>query len=333
MIYVINRFDGKAGNVKNYSGYEQIIKNSEVFRTIKGNKFISKIIFKLIGKKKPKNYHNITYSKEIIILFKVLFTGKPIFYLYADKDAYIIPILKRKLNLKNIKIFGTLHWPFEISQDFSFYKNNLEKEFNGIICLSSSLNKGEFVKYRKIPHGIDLDFWSNNKSGFKNQYLILGISNRNHIDQIKVIKAIQDIDRLAVFKILISNKKIRSLYGQLNNTEIISSRIHDLELKKLYSQSKAVILVQNHCLASNVVLESMAMQVPIITNNIGDIAEYLGENYPLFVNIDYLNESLSFFENTNWRESTSNYLGKLKTKYEWKEIRELTVKFITKNSK
>src|SRR5690554_1878470 len=139
-IYYINRYSLKQEGVKSHSGYEQVVKYSELFRPVRNNKLISKLIFKLSKIKKPKDYRASKSSEEVLMFFRAFITGKPVFYLYADKDAFLLPLLKRKFKLNRIKLFGTLHWPVEISQDFSYYKYNLSTEFNGIITLSSSLN-------------------------------------------------------------------------------------------------------------------------------------------------------------------------------------------------
>src|SRR5690554_4681959 len=115
-IYCINRYDTLADkNVKNFSGYEQVIKYSKEFRSFRGRMWLSKLIMKLFDIKKPKNYLTITISKEVLLFLRAFITGNPVFYLYADKDAFLLPLIKRKFNLKRLKIYGTLHWPKEIS--------------------------------------------------------------------------------------------------------------------------------------------------------------------------------------------------------------------------
>src|SRR5690606_31040303 len=135
-----------------------------------------------------------------------------------------------------------------------------------------------------IPHGIDLSFWKKTNSFQKeNLYLIVGISNRDHIKQKRIILKIKNIDSEAKFLIITRNKAIQKMYEGIEGVNIKKDFVADDELKTYYEKSKAVILFQNHCLASNVVLESMAMCVPIIANLVGDIHEYLGDNYPLYI--------------------------------------------------
>src|SRR5690606_28653548 len=191
----------------------------------------------------------------------------PVFYLYADKDAFLLPLIKRKFNIKRIKLYGTLHWPIEISETFSFYKNDLATQFNGIITLSSSLH---FSKSCVIPHGINTSFWKKDEGiTFENSYLLLGISNRNHEGQIKLVKKIKSIDPTSQFILLMRNKQVYQHYENIPDVEIIKTRISDQELRLLYAKSKAVILIQNYSLASNVVLECISTKTPLIANKIG----------------------------------------------------------------
>ena len=322
-IYYINRYDlHKPNKVRDYSGYEQVAKYSNSFKRINPNKRLSKILFFFFKKYTPLNYLQQNYSKELIAFFKALVTGNPIFYLYADKDAFLVPILKRKLGLKRIKIFGTLHWPIETSKKFSFHKFNLASEFNGIIALSSSLKQLGIKNLEVIPHGINLDFWNNEQpENQSNMYLIIGISNRNHEQQIHIINEIKNIDNKAKFILVARNKKVISYYQNISNLEIRNTYVLDEDLKLLYMQAKAVILIQNHCYASNVVLESMAMQVPLITNRIGDIEEYLGNDYVLYINEDNLEEKLKHFCFSNdFRSQIVNYFEQLRRNFNWNHI-------------
>jgi glycosyltransferase involved in cell wall biosynthesis len=330
-IYYINRYSSsKRKQIRENSGYEQIIKYSNKFVSVKSNKFISRLIIKLFGKNKPADYITITAWQEIVIFFKSLFTGYPIFYLYADKDAFILPLLKRKFNVKRIKVYGTLHWPKEISSNYAFYKFNLESEFNGVITLSSSLSKSLSTRSQIIPHGINSGFWRNDTiESYDNYYLIIGISNRNHQKQIDIIKEVIVIDSNAHFKVLISHKETRELYSGIKNVKIIDQRIDDQDLKKLYLSAKAIILFQNYCLASNVVLEAMAMGIPLITNNVGDVSEYLGSRYDLYINSNNdFNKLEQIIKSDKYRYQISEYLLKRIDQYNWPEIATQTTNFI-----
>lgn len=333
-IYYINRYSSqKQKNVKNYSGYEQVVKYSQLFKPVKSNKILSKLVFKFLKIEKPKDYKELKSSEELILFFKALITGNPVFYLYADKDAFLLPLLKRKFKLRRIKLFGTLHWPLENSHYFSFYKHNLASQFNGVIALSSSLNSMASERKCVIPHGINLDYWKNDTSkNWENSYLILGMSNRDHLGQIEIAKKIKKIDPSAKFVLLMQNKDVYEQYAAVAEIEIINSRVSDEELKELYAKSKAVILIQNHCLASNVVLECISMKTPLIVNRVGDIEEYLGKDYPLYLENAQKDDRLSnICHSADFRNETVNHLSQIRNKFEWKAIAEKTVDFIENN--
>ena len=333
-IYYINRYSSqKQQNIKDYSGYEQVVKYSELFKPVNSNKFLSKLIFKFLKIEKPKDYRELKSSDELKSFLKALITGNPVFYLYADKDAFLLPLLKKKLNLKRIKLFGTLHWPLEISKEFSFYKYHLEDQFNGIIALSSSLNLQESKKRCVIPHGINLEYWKRDASlNWDNSYLILGISNRNHLGQIEIIKKIKTIDPSAKFILLMKDKDVYEQYNVISEIEIINERVSDDKLKNLYSKSKAVILIQNHCLASNVVLECISMKTPLITNRVGDIEEYLGKDYPLYLDSSKEEKLDKICHSGEFRNDVVNHMAQIRNKFEWNAIAKRTVDFIKKGS-
>jgi|TARA_B110000037_G_C17047463_1_gene476294 hypothetical protein len=328
-VFFIDRYDNqKINDVKSFSGYEQVVKYKSNFSRIKSFLIIDKLVKKFF-KKIPKDYLKANISKEILALVKSLVFGSPVFYLYADKDAFILPLIKRKFNLKRVKVFGTLHWPVDISHDYSFYKNNLYDQFDGIISLSSSSNLYNNKKNITIPHGINLKYWQNSSNmSFLNYYLIIGVSNRNHEKQVEIINRILKIDNEAKFILICREQSVHRLYENIKNINIHEDYISDACLKELYSKAKGVILYQNYCLASNVVLESIAMQVPLITNNVGDISDYLGFDYPLY-NPD--EDTLkSFITSEIIRGEIVNYFKNLKIKFDWNEISSETLNFIEK---
>ena len=329
-IYYINRYDSsKRGQIRENSGYEQVVKYSDSFIEVSSNRYFSKLVLFLIGKKKPSNYFVLTAGEEVILFFKSIITGRPVFYLYADKDAFLLPLIKRKFNIKRIKLYGTLHWPIEISETFSFYKNDLATQFNGIITLSSSLH---FSKSCVIPHGINTSFWKKDEGiTFENSYLLLGISNRNHQGQIELVKKIKSIDPTSKFVLLMRNKQVYQHYKDVPDVEIIKTRISDQELRLLYAKSKAVILIQNYSLASNVVLECISTKTPLIANKIGDIEEYLGKDYPLL--LDGISDEKilnAICYSHAFRKEVINYFDNIRDDFEWQAITNRTLDFIQK---
>ncbi|MCL8006540.1 hypothetical protein M8845_03775 [Gelidibacter japonicus] len=330
-IYYINRYDlHKIKKVKDYSGYEQIVKYSDLFNSVEKNQFLQKILKRLLFKKLPKGYLTANLSKEFKLFFKVVFSKQPVFYLYADKDAFILPLLKRRLKLKWIRIYGTLHWPPEKSNDYSFYRYGLVHEFNGVIGLSTTINSLNHKNTRIIQHGIDLSYWKRSSSvKNENLYLIIGISNRDHLRQKKIIEIIKSLDSEAQFLLIANNKAVQILYEHIPDIEIKKDFITDNELKQHYENAKAVILFQNHCLASNVVLESIAMCVPIMANLVGDIHEYLGDDYPLYIKEGEEETILREFCLSNaLRTEIVNRFELIRNNYGWKNIAKDTIDFI-----
>ncbi len=331
-IYYINRYDlFKTEQFRQFSGYEQVVKYSNQFTRIKRSTFLQKFLKKSWFKQVPKDYLFTNISKEVLGFFIAIITNRPVFYLYADKDAFLLPLLKRKLRLKRIKVYGTLHWPPKKSNELSFYKHHLINEFNGVIGLSTSISQTlDSNKVKIIPHGIDLSYWQKNDTvEVENLYLIIGISNRDHQKQKFILELIKQIDPEARFLLIARDKKIQSMYEDIKDIEIKREVVSDLELKQCYSKSRAVILFQNDCLASNVVLESIAMCVPVLTNLVGDINEYLGDDYPLYIEEGQEEKKLSDFCCSNLLQNeVAGYFQEIRRRFDWSHIVKDTIDFI-----
>ena len=330
-IYFIDRYDEvKPGDYKNHSGYEQVIKYAPDFIRVKGHAFVSNILFLFVKKSKPVNYIRLNLSKEFYACIKAFITGCPVFYLYADKDAFLLPLIKKRLGLSRIKLFGTLHWPREISADFSLYKNDLASVFNGVIVLSSSLLSLPHSNPALIPHGVDFNYWHNSQPHeHENIYLVIGESNRNHQRQADVLHQLSMMDENASFFLLMRNSEQYGCYKPVPRLQVLPHPVADDELKKMYQRAKAVVLIQDYCLASNVVLECIAMCVPVIANNVGDIVDYLGVSYPLYINETDMKETLHQFCHTEeLRNKTVHYMQSLQPRFNWQQIADTTVYFI-----
>ena len=331
-IYFLNRYDlFNTESFREFSGYEQVVKYSEQFEQVKTNNFLQYCLKKSFFKQFPRDYLFKNISKEILVFIKVIFSNRPVFYLYADKDAYVLPLLKRALGLRRIKIYGTLHWPPNKSGELSFYRHQFISEFNGVIGLSTTISHElDSKKVKIIPHGIDLSFWQkSNKKEKENLFLIIGVSNRDHTRQIDLLQHIKKMDSNARFLLIARDKKVQSIYKNIGDIEIKKEVISDLELKQYYEKAKAVVLFQNDCLASNVVLESIAMCVPVLTNLVGDINEYLGDDYPLYVTKGHEEKVLSQFCSSDaLHNEVANYFKNIRSRFDWARITKDTIDFI-----
>lgn len=331
-IYYINRYDlFKTEQFRQFSGYEQVVKHSNQFIRVKSSVYLQKFLKKSFFKQFPRDYLFKNISKEILVFIKVIFSNRPVFYLYADKDAYVLPLLKRALGLRRIKIYGTLHWPPNKSGELSFYRHQFISEFNGVIGLSTTISHElDSKKVKIIPHGIDLNYWQRNDTiEVENLYLIIGISNRDHQKQKFILELIKQIDPKARFLLIARDKKIQNMYGDIKDIEIKREVVSDLELKQFYEKAKAVILFQHDCLASNVVLESIAMCVPVLTNLVGDINEYLGDDYPLYVTKGHEEKVLSQFCSSDaLHNEVANYFKNIRSRFDWARITKDTIDFI-----
>ncbi len=312
-----------------FSGYECLPKYILHYKQIKNTLFLNKVLKYLLFKKKPKNYLFVNSSKEIKAIIIAFFTQRPVHFLYADKDAWLILLFKKYFPFFKLSLFGTFHWPISIHDD---YHLSLFKYFDKVVVMGSKF-KFDVDKYCKdvrcIPHGIDLEFWQRSsdysKSGLESsRILIIGNSNRDHARQLFILNVLVSMNLGLSFFLICGNNEYLSDYLKIPNLRYAKGFISDMELKTMYHDSKAVLLMQYDSIASNVVLESMAMGIPLITSDIGDVGYYLGREYPFIQdNINLNKQLIDFLTDDNLNFLSQDLITKSKH-FTWSKIAEQT---------
>jgi glycosyltransferase involved in cell wall biosynthesis len=341
VVYFIERYDRfKKDNIGTYSGYHQIVKYSSNYKRIKGNRFLNSLLKRFLVKIHKPGYLFANSSKEISGMFRDILKPKTrIHYLYADKDALILPLLRSRLNLKRIELIGSFHWPVQpMSKAEEKQEAERLQQFKKAIILGPQLYD-HYAKYipsvRFIPHGIDTDYWKkSSRISEKEKYrqakniLIIGESNRDHEAQARLMRVILEYDNNVSFTVLIKRQEVLQHYTGIENTVINDGYLNDDDFKALYEGAFAVLLIQENCLGSNVVLESMSLGIPLITNNTGDIGVYLGDEYDLYIDRQLTLKHKLLWNDPDYYRNTSNYLLERSKFFSWDIVAKQTMDFV-----
>lgn len=324
-------------NKRNNSGYEIIPKYLPDYFEVKDFSFASKLLSLFLKKSLKDCYEGYlfsTCSKDVIALFLSIFLRWPIHILYGDKDGFLILLTKKKLPFLPIKLYATIHWPLK---HFRNPQAKLEyyQLFDKVIVMGPSLANevSPWVKELAIiPHGINLNFWNPSmvkKNDLHKKYVfILGGSNRNHELQIHISTQIFKKFRLKAV-VRVPNKELQDRYRKIPGAIVLQNFINDEELRDWMGNAWALLIVQDYCIASNAILEAMALGVPVLANDVGDVSFYLGERYPLFIDSNsFLEKVANLFHDKEWYEKVSNYLMNRSRAYSWEVVAKETKNFL-----
>src|SRR5262249_30614904 len=104
--------------------------------------------------------------------------------------------------------------------------------------------------------------------------LFVGSYRRNFTLLRKVCVSLQSFSDIKIDIIAPSN--LVPGFGDIRNVTVISG-VGDDELRGLYRRSSCLLMTAEGATANNAVLEAMACGVPIVSERIGGIPEYTGE--------------------------------------------------------
>jgi len=166
------------------------------------------------------------------------------------------------------------------------FKDRL-KQLSAIIIMSETQRRFfeesgvESHKIHFIPHGIDTDFFVPYESKRLSEFftvLSVGSYRRNFplIRQVALKLRIYPNIRIKV----ISGRQNLKYFADLKNVEFIE-RITDLALKQAYQSASCLLVAVEDSTANNALLEGLACGLPIVTDGVGGIPEYLNETCSL----------------------------------------------------
>lgn len=201
-------------------------------------------------------------------------------FLWAERDLGYIDWLYRKSHLP---ICCTFHTCADTLPQV-IQKKNFIKKLSAVILMSETQRPFledcglDSSKIHFIPHGVDTEFFKPARINSKNEkftVLSVGSYRRNFSLMRTVIKKLEDHSNI-MFKVVSSPNNLKYFYD-LNNVEFLS-KLSIEDLIATYQTSSCLFLSVENATANNALLEAMACGLPIISENVGGISEYVNKS-------------------------------------------------------
>ncbi len=205
-------------------------------------------------------------------------------YLWGDRDICFMDFFKKKHNLKLVislhncasMLDGTFNFPYRF------------KNFDALI-LMSKVQQPYFEKAGVPPekihvvlHGIDCDhFKPANEPKNENTFTLLSVGSwlRNFTILSEICKRLEGVSDIKI--VIISSPKFKYLFeGQKHVT--FQSKLSNEELLRAYHQASCFLMTAEDATANNALLEALACGLPIVTERVGGIPEYVNEKCAVF---------------------------------------------------
>lgn len=207
-----------------------------------------------------------------------------IHYLWGDRDICFMDFFKKQGNLK--LVISLHNCASMLDGTFNFPRRF--KNFDALI-LMSKVQQPYFEKAGVPPekihvvlHGIDCDhFKPADEPKNENTFTLLSVGSwqRNFTVLSEICKRLGEVSDIKIN--IISSPKFKYLFeGQKHIT--FQSKLSDEELLRAYQHASCFLMTAGDATANNALLEALACGLPIVTERVGGIPEYVNERCAVF---------------------------------------------------
>ena len=271
-----------------YSGYSQLL-NHLKGKILPNNPeklpySLRSILSNIVFKESP-GYDTQSIEKEWQLFFELRKNNSATIVHYLNGERDIRYVLKYYRKSETVKFVTTFHKPSSILIE-AIQGNKYLKYLDGIIALGANqanvLNDQLKIKHIEIiPHGVDTIFFHPYPDQLlhnENKKSILCVGQ--HLRDFDLFNTVVDIIKKKKMDIDINVVILPSAIQFLKNKDVLNifSGISDDMLKTLYQKATCLFIPLKDATACNAILEALACGTPIITNKVGDNADYLDSN-------------------------------------------------------
>jgi glycosyltransferase involved in cell wall biosynthesis len=271
-----------------HSGYSIVAKYisgcSTLFTTRNKSVYLhERVLNKLLRNFSISNWYQVSSAKLEWLIWKKIQKGnyKPIHFLWGERDLGYTDLFSDK-NLQ--PLCSTFHaCSDDLPSVIPLSSRKRLRNLAAVIIVSETQREFfeqcgvESHKIHFIPHGIDTDFFMPKTNGNPYQpftVLSVGSYRRNFAylrEVFKQLKISKDI-RIKV----VSSSNNHNYFSDLENVEFISN-VSDADLLGVYQSASCQIISVENATANNALLEGLACGLPVISEKVGGIPEYVND--------------------------------------------------------
>lgn len=265
----------------------------------KSNSILKKITLKLIRVFSTSKWIDLN-SVKLELDTWLNFRPSLVHYLWGERDIGFFYLFK---NFIKTKVVATFHdCPDNISHILDPKKI---KKIDRIILVSNS-QKAVFLsmgvaesKIDVIHHGVDTAWFVPDDNEKAEAFTIMSVGlYRRNIPLLLEVCELYSAKSNARFLLRVDQKWANS-FNQLKNVTLLPF-LSDVELKKTYQKASCMLLTFENATANNALLEAISCGLPIVSESVGGIPEYLNHQCSILCekgNVKQLIEALSCLEN------------------------------------